>query len=144
MKFNIDLRTAVVLLIMVLATSSNSYAQDDSAALAAADTSRFSINSSDGWLLYNSSVYEHGADSVQLALIIRHENNIAWTEEHYIGKIKYGALKPKTSQTLLYYLISDQFSLRVDENGKCYFRLVSGNAPTADPTVIPIIVYYKK
>jgi hypothetical protein len=144
MKFSLSIRYLFLLLLALLAFRDISFGQSDSAALAAADTTRFSVNGSEGWLLYNSYVVAHGTDSVELELVIRHDNNINWQEEHYIGKIKFEGLIPQTSQTIDYYLMSDQFAVRLDTTGKCYLKFVSGAVPSANPVVIPIRLIYKK
>ena len=144
MKFKIASGVSLIMSLILFGFINNSYAQNDSAILAAADTSRFSVNTSDGWLLYNSSVDEHGTDSAQLVLIIRHENNISWIQEHFVGRIKYVTLIPQNNQTLVYNLLSDQYSLRVDTTGRCYLKLESGNSPTNNPVVLSLIFYYKR
>ena len=58
-------------------------AQEDSAALAAADTTHFSINHSNNWHLFNSYVAPYQSDSAQLELIIMHANTLAWEQEQY-------------------------------------------------------------
>jgi hypothetical protein len=144
MKFKLSIRYLYLLLLAMLAFQNISFAQSDSAVLAAADTSRFSVNVGEGWLLYNSYVSEHGTDSVELEVIVRHDNNVSWNEEHYVGKIKFEALIPLTNQTIYFNLLSDQFAVRLDTTGRCYLKFVSGAVPSANPVVIPIRLTYKK
>ncbi len=133
-----------ILLFLLSIAIDKSFAQSESAALAVADTSGFSVNQKDGWSLFNSYVNLYNADSVQMELIVQHGNNIEWREEHFLGTIKDAAFLPKTNQNILYHLLSDEFMLRIDTEGKCYLRLSSSSLPTKNPVVIPIKVYYKK
>jgi hypothetical protein len=122
----------------------SSVAQMDSAALAAADTTGFSVNHADGWELYNSYAAPYKTDSVQLELVIQHTNNISWSQEQYIGKVKTGSLLPQNSQSLWFNLTVSAYVLRIGPDGKCYLRFVSGTSPNSNPVVIPVKVYYKK
>lgn len=128
----------------MIAAITRSFAQNDSAAIAAADTTNFSVNSAGGWQLFNSYVAAYNTDSVQLELIIQHANNIDWNQEQYAGKVKTTALIPAQEQTISFSLITNQYLLRIDVQGKCYLRLFSGSAPADDPAVIPVKVIYKK
>jgi hypothetical protein len=121
----------------------NAFAQNNAAALAAADSSRFSINTNGGWQLYNSYVSQYKTDSVQLELIVQHTNNINWNQEQYVGKVKYGPLQPHSGQMLSFNLLADKYVLRVEPNGKCYVRFVSGILPATNPFILPLKVYYK-
>ncbi len=130
--------------IIILSTVMTSTAQDNSAALAAADSSHFSVNYVDGWQLFNSYVAAYAADSVQLEIIIQHNNTIDWTQEQYVGKVKTASFVPHVAQSLSFNLITAYYILRIDTQGKCYLRLSSGAAPAVNPAIIPVNVIYKK
>jgi len=115
---------------------------DKAKAIAAADTSNFSVNKSDGWQLYNSYVAAYGSDSVQLELILLKEGSVNWKEEQYVGKIKQGNFYPKTNQTISYKLTYQKYEVRVEKNGDCYFKLTSDNPLSNDGITIPLIVKY--
>lgn len=119
-------------------------AQSDSAIVANADTKAFSANTPGGWKIYNSFIKQISDDSVKLELIIRHSNNIVWSNSQFIGSIKNDSLRPAISQSLTINLLDDIFSLRINSDGKCYVRFVSGTYPGRDPVVIPIAVAYKR
>ncbi len=130
--------------LLVLVAAQNSFAQNNSAAIAAADSTHFTVNSSGGWQMYNSYVAAYGIDSVQLEIIIQHNNNINWSEEHYVGKVKQSSLFPSASQIVVFNLISSNFELRIDSTGKCYLRLSSGVIQSNDPVVIPVKINFRK
>lgn len=118
-------------------------AQNNAAAIAAADTSRFSVNAEGGWQLFNSYVESYKADSAQLELIVQH-SNINLAQEQYLGRIKDAALRPSTAQNLAFSLLSDNYTLRVDADGKCYLRWLTAPAAAAEgPVILPLKVYYK-
>lgn len=118
-------------------------AQNNSAAFAAADSSRFSINKDNGWQLFNSYITQFQTDSARLELIVQHNNNISWVTEQYVGKIKFTALQPKTIQTILFSLLNNYYQLRIDTNGKCYLKFMYGTVPANNPVVMPMKVLYK-
>jgi len=122
-----------------------SWAQVHSKALAASDSTSFSVNKKDGWLLYNSLVAPWKSDSVVVGLILQHDRNINWNQEQQVGKIKQQSLFPQVGQTITIILIQDTYQFRVDKNGKCYLRLVSGSIPgESGPVILPVKVKYKK
>jgi hypothetical protein len=130
-------------LLFLFASVYASHAQDNQAALAAADTSNFSKNADGGWQLYNSYVAEQSADSVRLELVLQHDNNINWTQEQYVGKIKNSSLRPSQEKILSFSLEGINYQLRIDTNGKCYLKVVSGAAPVGNPVFIPFTLIYK-
>jgi len=131
--------------IVFLVTSLPSRGQEvNAAAIAAADTSVFSVNQQGGWQLYNSFARTVAADSVELELIVQHVNGINWNQEQLVGKLKITQFIPQASQTGLFQLLESNYSLRVDALGNCYLRLLSGIIPAGDPAIIPVMVRYKK
>lgn len=131
--------------VMFLVSSLSSRGQEvNAAAIAAADTSVFSVNQPGGWQLYNSFASTVAADSVELELIVQHVNGIDWNQEQLVGKLKMAQFIPQASQTGLFQLLQSNYSLRVDSLGNCYLRLISGLIPAGDPAIIPVMVRYKK
>ena len=118
-------------------------AQTDAAALAAADTTNFSVNHLDGWQLYNSFIASK-FDSVQVEIIASHVNNFTWTQEQYVGKIRNVALIPQSTQIVFFNLIATRYLFRINSDGKCYLSLKSGTPLEGQLAVIPIKVNYKK
>jgi len=141
---NRSLKILLGLILILMLAIEESTAQNNSAAIAAADTSEFSVNSAGGWQLFNSYVEMQNADSVQLEIIIQHSNNINWSLEQYVGKIKPASLLPIQERTVSFNLITNQYLLRIDNEGKCFLKLFSGAAPGDDPAVIPVKIIYKK
>ncbi len=123
---------------------SPSFSQDHAAALAAADSVNFSINRGDGWKLFNSYAAVYKKDSVQLEIILQHNNTINWKQEQSIGKVKTAGLVPQKEQTTVFNLMMTNYSLRIDTKGKCYLSLTSGPVPQENPVIIPVRVFYKK
>jgi hypothetical protein len=131
-------------LILFLTGLSRSFSQDHAAALAVADSVNFSINRGDGWKLFNSYATVYKKDSVQLEMILQHNNTVNWKVEQLVGKVKTASLIPQKEQMLVFNLMMTNYSLRVDTNGKCYLLLTSGPVPQEDPVIIPVRVFYKK
>jgi len=119
------------------------FSQNDSAALAAADTSRFSPNGDEGWQLYNSYVAPVSGDSATLELILQHANNIDTTMEQFVGVIKDVLLIPSQEQVISFNLLINNYLLRIDTVGRCYIRFLNGDVPPDDPFVIPLKIFYK-
>lgn len=122
-------------------------AQSDAAALAAADTTHFSVNKGGGWDLYNSYVAPYSSDSVRLELILKHPNDALFslgilTGQQFVGTIKYATLLPQSSQTVSFQLLSSTYQLRIDPDGSCYLSFVNGSQPTKSMVVIPLKVVY--
>lgn len=130
-------------LVMILSIQAQDV-QQDSAALAAADTSHFSVNHNNGWHLFNSYVAAYQSDSVQLELIIMHANTIPWDQEQYIGKIRVQNLIPSATRNVSFSLITVQFAMRIDSTGRCYLKKTSGNLPEEENIAIPLKIYYRK
>jgi hypothetical protein len=125
--------------------SISAMSQDRALALAAADSSNFSVNSKEGWLLYNSCLTSLKSDSILLELILQHDRNISWESEQLVGKIKTSSYFPRYGQTVGFNLLLNNYKLRIDNNGKCFLRLDVGSLPDdADSVIIPVRAYYKK
>lgn len=129
--------------IIQFANVSRSFAQNNAAALAAADTTRFSVDLGGGWQIFNSYVNQYHTDSAVIELIVQHNNNINWYQPQYVGKIKDNNLKPNTDQNILFNIMYSTYRILIKKNGKCYITFVSGSMPVNNPTVIPLKAYYK-
>lgn len=129
--------------VLLLGSVFISYSQDHTAAMAKADTTGFSTNKTDGWKIFNSYAAAY-KDSVQLEIILQHNNTINWKEEQMVGKIKTTGLIPPKEQVAVFNLMMTNYSLRIDTKGKCYLTLTSGPVPQEDPVIIPVRVFYKK
>lgn len=121
-------RIKIVLLgfVFLMLNSEKSFSQNNASAIANADTTNFSVNANGEWQLYNSYVALYGTDSVVLEITVQHANNINWSQEQYVGKVKTPSLRPATTQTVGFTLIADNYSLKVQNDGKCYLKLVAG------------------
>jgi hypothetical protein len=124
--------------------SSSSFSQSsDSAALAAADTTYFSVNLAEGWRLYNSyASATNGSDSAVLDIILRYAGTINLTQPVYVGKIKEPSLKPASIQTIAFSLITSNYILKIDVEGRCYINIISGSQPPGSILVMPVQVTY--
>lgn len=137
-------RTLILTGIFVILVITKTSAQTNAAALAAADTTAFSVNKQENWRLYNSYAAPVTADSVQLEVIVEHDDNINWSVSSYIGKIKNAAFYPAQDITIEFNLTSTVLEIKVDKNGKCYIRIVSGSLPPGNMKVVPVKIIYKK
>lgn len=133
----------ITFLLIITGFGYKAAAQNDSAALAAADSSRFSVNKQEGWQLYNSFINFYQSDSAQVEIIVEHTNDINFMAEQYVGRIKYNPLLPQDEQIIEFDLLSNRYTLRVTNTGECFLRFLSGVNPDGDPVVIPIRVCYK-
>jgi hypothetical protein len=138
------LRSKVLVFLLALIPILRVKAQNYSQGLAAADTSRFSPNRQGGWQLFNSYVATYGQDSATLELILQHANAIVLTQEWLVGKITYAALIPGKEQIVPFNLMNTIYWLRIDTAGFCYLRLATGAAPTDDPFILPVKVFYHR
>lgn len=143
MNRNIIITTTLCFITLFLGILNDVKAQDHNKAIAAADSSRFSPNKKDGWKLFNSFVSNYQKDSAQVELILQHDGAIDWKQEQLVGKIKPQSLQPSNSQTVTFKLLNENYSLRIDINGKCYLKFINGIIPTANPFIIPLKVNYK-
>jgi hypothetical protein len=130
-------------IILLLANSTTAAAQNHAAALAAADSSRFSINNNGGWQLFNAYIGQYKTDSAQMELIVQRPNNVNWSQERYVGKIKYGPLKPASNQNIGVNWAGGNYVVRMEPNGKCWLRFINGSLPAVNPAVFLLKVYYK-
>jgi hypothetical protein len=143
MKTATLIRIIAALFIIILISGNDVLAQDSRAALAAADTSRFSPNTNDGWQLFNSYVHSYGGNRATLELVIQHANNIDWTADQYVGQISYQPLQPSGGQDISFIFAANNYTLSIDSTGKCYLKLANGALPTDDPFVIPLKIFYQ-
>jgi uncharacterized cupredoxin-like copper-binding protein len=134
--------TVALITILLLATGKLT-AQNHAAAMANADTVKFSVNQSGGWGIFNSHLMPIGADSAKLEIIVQHDRAVNWQQEQYMGKIKDGNLKPQSQRYITWFLLTDKYEVHILQNGKCYIRLVTGYLPGGNPVVFPINLKYK-
>lgn len=119
--------------------------KDEVLTRATADSSYFAINKQAGWQQYSCHIAPiNTTDSVMIEMIIQHDKSIDWKLEQYIGKIKSTNLLPKSSQLLMFDLLTNIYKLRIEPNGNCYIHLFSGSLPDSDPIIIPIRFRYKQ
>ncbi|MEO6733211.1 MAG: hypothetical protein ABIN01_18455 [Ferruginibacter sp.] len=104
----------------------------------------FNPNTAGGWTIYSFYLNKNMTDSVEFELILKHNDNINWAKEQWIGTIKDDKLIPKTDQRLTYYLLANNsWNVRIAPNGKCFLHIKNGSVPTRSPVIIPIKVKYK-
>jgi hypothetical protein len=145
MKPNLVNKVLFILFIAFFGKSQRIKAQqNDSLAFAAADTTNFSVNTSGGWRLFNSFLAEYDTDSVQAEIILQHDNTINLNQEQLIGRIKTVGFQPQIEQNLSFTLLTDLYSMRIDREGSCYLRFISGDLPDGSVIVVPIKVLYRR
>lgn len=118
-------------------------AQANAVTIAHADTSHFSPNRADGWQLLNSYIAPLGKDSAQIELILQHPNNINWSQLQLVGAIKSSSLEPSGAVDGAFFILDNQYQLKIAPTGKCYLKLLNGGAPADSLAVIPLRVIYK-
>ena len=134
----------LLLNLIFLVSALSLQAQDDAIAIAHADTTHFSVVKNTGWKLFNSYLALNTAqDSVGIELILEHANNIDWKQEQYVGKIKTALLLPKKEQTVTFNIVEDHYAIRIEPNGNCYIRFVSGKLPDDTTYFLPFKAVYK-
>lgn len=133
------------LLLIGCCTWTNLSAQGDKDlwARSLADTSGFSINQADGWSLYNSFLQTVNGDSVRLEIILRHErDNVDWKQYQFIGKVKDKKYFPVADKEVVYRLLKDTYMVKIMKDGRCYIRLLEGELPPGNPTILPVTVLF--
>lgn len=143
-KIKNNIKLLLILMVVQLSVM-DSFSQDYTAQMiAAADTTNFSVNTSGGWQLINSYLTNSTEDSIQFELILMHPDTLNWNEYQNIGMISTANFWPQQEQTLSFDLITVWFELRVETDGQCRLKLLTGNLPGDSPVVIPLKVFYKK
>jgi hypothetical protein len=137
-------KSILLALVCIICNDNSACAQNHTAAITNADTTNFIANGKDGWQLFNSFVATQGVDSIRLELIIQHDNNITWMEEQYIGRIKTSSLRPSKNQTITFTLVPSNYSIKVQDDGKCYLKFIKGALPYNSSFIIPLKVIFKK
>ncbi len=143
-KINRSIVIFAVASCLLFVTSTIAAQDDDSLALANADTSHFFVNHADGWELFNSYAAYSTADTVQFEIIVRHASNVNWAEEQYLGRIRDTALVPRSMRLIECKMMQLVYELRIDEYGRCYLRLLEGHQPLTKLVTVPLQVLYRK
>lgn len=99
-------------------------------------------NKQAGWHFLTSYLTPARPDSVMIEMIVQHDRAIDWKQEQLVGRIKQASMFPKTSQTVSFMLMFDEYLLRVESNGRCYLQLAKGSTD-GDPVIIPVRAKYK-
>ncbi len=115
--------------IAIILASNHLKAQNYQAAIAAADTSRFSVNKAGGWQLFNSHVNNVSMDSVCAEVVLQHSNNINWQQLQLVGKIKFIDALPKVNKVMPFRLLNNGYLFQVQTDGSCYLSFVNGIFP---------------
>jgi hypothetical protein len=133
----------MILILVLIALNQTIYAQHNQA-LSNADTTFFSVNTDNGWKLFNSFIKQaQSTDSVQLEIICFQTVPLDWTNVQYIGKIKNSSFFPSQDQVVKINLISCFYEVLIKTNGKCYLKFYSGQLPGGSNNTIPINIYYR-
>jgi hypothetical protein len=138
-------RIIITMFIIQAVTITAAHSQNDnSAAIAAADSSHFSVNLAGGWQLFNSFAEPLHADSVQVELILQQNGLINWQADQFVGTIKPASLKPVSARNIVYSLMQDKYLIRVEPDGKCFLHLTAGSPPQSSPAVLFVKFVYLK
>ena len=109
-----------------------------------ADTANFSPNQAGEWQLYNSFLKRVAKDSVAMELIVRHAKNLDFKEYQFIGTITSKNLIPRGALEMPFFVVTDEYRLKIEANGRCYLKLVTGSLPPQDPVIIPLFIKYRR
>jgi hypothetical protein len=120
-----------------------SHAQINAAAIANADSSRFSPNLQGGWQLLNSFVGTVSTGNAQLELIVQNANLVNLGQLQFLGTIKGPGLFPSNPVSLTFNILKNQYQINIQSDGRCYIKLLNGSPPSSNPIVIPLRVIYK-
>jgi hypothetical protein len=108
------------------------------------DTTAFTVNTSQGWGLYNSYLEKIG-DSVEFELILFRNTpgNNNWSNDSEVGTIK-NEYAPSGERTINYQQLPRRWLITIKPDGKCLFRLLSGPEPESSAFVLPVQTKYQK
>jgi hypothetical protein len=134
----------VAILCSICSSSFSQNTKESVLSKATADSSYFAINKKAGWQQYSSQLTPVNTDSVMIEMIVQHDKAIDWKQEQPVGKIKSNSLLPKARQIIAFNLLTNIYQMRIEPNGKCYLRLISGSLPEGDPVIIIIQGNYKR
>ena len=109
-----------------------------------ADTTNFSINKEQSWSLYSSYISAESSDSCHLELVFEHANSLDWNNFQYFGKIKSYVFFPAETLIVNIQLLENVYALKIDNEGKCYIKFISGIYPQASNVVLPIQLNFKR
>lgn len=137
------MKRIIAISIFLFSLSSTAKAQD-SLAIAAADTTHFSINHSSGWELFNSYFESQGEDSCDIEMVFRHNNNIDWNEYHQVGSIKTNTYKPSSDRVVSFSIGQHSYLFKIDSQGNCWVKKENGDAHEEDKVVLAFRRVYKK
>ncbi len=108
------------------------------------DSVPLSPNAKKGWTIFSYYLHQETSDSVEFELILKHNNDINWANEQWIGTITSSSYIPVKEQFLTYYLLpGNSWNMHIKTDGKCYFNFIKGSLPPGDSIIIPIKVKYK-
>lgn len=108
------------------------------------DSVLFTPNTAGGWDVYSSYLNQDTSDSVDFELILKHDFNIDWTNEKWIGTITDANFIPKKQQIVTYYLLpGNTWKIHIKKDGTVFFQTIHGSVPPGNLFIIPIKIRYK-
>lgn len=108
------------------------------------DSVLFNPNIAGGWNVYSSYLHQDTPDSVDFELILKHDFNIDWTDEKWIGTITDTNFIPKKQQIITYYLLPENtWKIHIKKDGTVFFQTIHGSIPLGNLFIIPIKIRYK-
>ena len=108
------------------------------------DSGSFIPNTAGGWNVYSSYLHQDTPDSVDFELILKHDFNIDWTSEKWIGTITDANFIPKKQQIVTYNLLpGNTWRIHIKMDGTVFFQTIHGTVPPGHLFIIPIKIMYK-
>lgn len=134
----------LIVLCIVICSFRNHDNKDSFSSKGFIDTTFFSANTTGGWNTHTSYLATQN-DSVQFELILFRnvpENN-NWNNDSEAGTIR-SDFAPSDTRILYYEELPRNWKITIHPDGKCFFKLLSGPAPSGENIVLPIITKYMK
>lgn len=108
------------------------------------DTTAFTVNTAEGWGLYNSYIDNIG-DSIQFEMILYRNNpgTYNWNANSDAGTID-SAYAPSSTRIIEYLQLPRSWRITIKPNGNCSFKLLDGPEPQGSPFILPVQTRFKK
>jgi hypothetical protein len=108
------------------------------------DTTAFTANTTAGWIRHTCYL-ENIADSVEFEFILF---RTVPPDNHWESSSELGTLRsdfvPSDERIFEYSELPRRWKIIIQTDGKCFFQLLSGPAPSGENIVLPVITKYKK
>jgi hypothetical protein len=135
---------SMVILSVVYGFSKNENSNRFQTLRPAADTTGFAANAAEGWSAL-SVYFNNKPDSTEFEVILFRDtlSGINWYLPANAGTIDIAYI-PAAETSWQYEEPLRTWNITIGTDGKCFFRLISGDVPPGNPAVIPVKTIYKR